>query len=732
MKDKIFSILNIKRLIVFEAFVSAVTVLLLSAVLVLAWMSSKKVTEIVTSDFNQQQLLLARHAASQIENNLQMLKRELSLLSSSPSIQYFEEVWLPKRMLISYSSIAGEGAQEIRYVESKKPRTYMVDSQGYRITDSHPEDLDYLKWGGELINKGTIMVTDVFPVIAEGNYHKMMMKMVMPVWQVSADETHPAATNKFSGVLLFVVDATALIENVTKSIRSGKTGYAWIIDGKGIFLNHYEREFIGKSAFEARREKQPTISFDQINAIQKEMMLTGKEGTSWYISGWHRGWQGRMKKLIAYTPISVAAGGKQFWSVAVAAPTTEVENTIRSIHTRQLLMQAVIVVLIVVGGFIIHVLMTSWSSTLTQEVERKTRDFKKSEQRYKSLVEDAEDIIFTVDCDGCFLSINNNGAKFFNKTPEDIIGRNMSEIFLWPGGEAMLMAVKGVFESKKGEQITHPVKIAEQEYWLNTNFRRLQDEDGNIYAVLGISRNITDRKKIEESSYHTEKLASMGTLAAGVAHEINNPLGIILGFSDLLLEKAKPDSEEADILKTIAKHGLRAKRVVENLLSFARYTECKEELLDINKGIESVIGVVGNTLLMKKISLKQNLHEDLPRIKGCSEELQQVFFNIINNAIAAMNGGGTLSIATRSLNNNELVEIRFADTGHGIRKEHRSRIFDPLFTTKKVGEGTGLGLSVSYGILTKHGGTIDFESKTKDESEDTGTTFIITLPTIKQ
>ncbi len=731
MKDKIFSLLNIKRLIVFEAFVSAVTVILLSAVLILAWMSSEKVTEVVTSDFNQQQLVLARHAASQIENDLQMLKRELSLLSSSPSIQYFEEIWLSKRMLISYSSIKGEGALEMRYVESNKPRTYMVDSRGYRIIDSYPEDLDYLKWGGESINKGTIMVTDVLPVI-EGKYHKMIMKMVMPVWQVSADEIHPAATNKFSGVLLFVVDATALIESETNSIRSGKTGYTWVIDGKGIFLNHYEKEFIGKSAFEARREKQPTISFDQINAIQKEMMLTGKEGTSWYISGWHRGREGRIKKLIAYTPVHVTGDEKQSWSVAVAAPTTEVENSIRSIHTRQLLMQAVIVVFIVVGGFIIHVLMTSWSSTLTQEVELKTRAFKKSEQRYKSLVENAEDIIFTVDCDGCFLSINNNGAKFFNKTPEDIIGRNMSEIFLWPGGEAMLTAVKEVVESKQGEQITHPVKIAEQEYWLNTNFRRLLDEDGNIYAVLGISRNITDRKKIEESSYHTEKLASMGTLAAGVAHEINNPLGIILGFSDLLLEKAKPDSEEADILKTIAKHGLRAKRVVENLLSFARYTECKEELVDINKGIENVIAVVGNTLLMKKITLKQNLNADLPRIKGCSEELQQVFFNIINNAASAMNGGGTLSIETRSLNNNELVEIRFADTGHGIRKEHRSKIFDPLFTTKKVGEGTGLGLSVSYGILTKHGGTIYFESKTKDESEDSGTTFIITLPAIKQ
>jgi signal transduction histidine kinase len=247
---------------------------------------------------------------------------------------------------------------------------------------------------------------------------------------------------------------------------------------------------------------------------------------------------------------------------------------------------------------------------------------------------------------------------------------------------------------------------------------------------LGISRDITDRKKMEEQSYHTEKLASMGTLAAGVAHEINNPLGIILGFTDMLLGKAEPGSQEHDILTTMERHGLRAKRVVENLLSFARYSERKEEVVDINKSISSVLAVVENTLLMNKISLRQELQDNLPAVKGHTEELQQVFFNIINNAISAMKGGGTLTVTTTALDDVRQVEIRFADTGHGIKKEYRRKIFDPLFTTKKIGEGTGLGLSVSYGIITEHGGIIAFETKTEEESEKTGTIFIITLPTI--
>lgn len=745
-KDSLFP--NIRRLIVylvdkycpfnisvFQIVTGVIVTVLLGAVLVLGWMSSRKVKEVVTKDFNEQQLVLAQHAARQIENNLTLLKKELSLLSLSPSIQYFEKVSIGKRMGITFSSIKEEGALEIRYVESRKPQTHLVDTHGYQTVHTYPEDIDYLKWAGRPENRGVMRISEIIPVIygnPQGSaYQKLIMRMALPVWRVSVDETNPVATGKFSGVLLFVVDGTALIEKITHGIKSGKTGYAWVIDKKGTFLYHPEKEFIGKNAFEARKEKKSTISFARINEIQKELMLAGKEGTSWYVSGWHKREEGEMKKLIAYTPIRLTPAGGQLWSVAVVAPTSEVEDAIHSIHIRQFWLQAIIVVIILLGGSTVISLMVNWSRTLEREVERQTVEFKKSEQRYKSLVENAEDIIFTVDCDGNYLSINKHGAQFFNRQPEDIVGRNMCDVLSLPYAEIPLMTVKEVFETKKGKQITHLLKVGEQEYWSNTNFRRLLDEEGAIYAVLGITRDITGRKKIEETSYHTEKLASMGTLAAGVAHEINNPLGIILGFADLLSERAAPGSEEHEILKTIEKHGLRAKRVVENLLSFARYTEHKEDLVDVNKSVETVLSVVGNTLLLNKISLTKRLQEGLPAVKGCSEELQQVFFNIVTNAVSAMKGGGVLTVTTKRLNNGH-IKIRFADTGHGIKKEHRMKVFDPLFTTKKIGEGTGLGLSVSYGIIMKHGGTIDFETRTKEESEEPGTIFIINLPVISK
>jgi signal transduction histidine kinase len=251
---------------------------------------------------------------------------------------------------------------------------------------------------------------------------------------------------------------------------------------------------------------------------------------------------------------------------------------------------------------------------------------------------------------------------------------------------------------------------------------------------VGSLLDITERKRLEEQMYHAEKLASIGTLAAGVAHEINNPLAIILGFSDLLSEKVQPDSEFHEILMTIQKHGTNAKRIVENLLSFVRYKEHGEEDVDINKIIEEVITIKGHAMSNSNISVKKNMAESLPVIRGNAGELQQVIFNIVNNAISAMKGGGNLIVETRvvTTHGTQNIEIVISDTGIGIKPEHRSRIYDPLFTTKKVGEGTGLGLTVSYAIIKKYGGEITFETRTKETSTMSGTTFTIVLPAGKE
>ena len=228
-----------------------------------------------------------------------------------------------------------------------------------------------------------------------------------------------------------------------------------------------------------------------------------------------------------------------------------------------------------------------------------------------------------------------------------------------------------------------------------------------------------------------EKLASIGTLAAGVAHEINNPIAVIMGFTEHLLEKTAHLPEIHETLEVVEEEGLRCKKIVENLLTFARVPERTESSADINMILEKMLAVVQNSLLLRKISLESSFAPDLLRAKGDPRELQQVFINLINNAMGAMKRGGKLKVATFLTPDRKRVAIEFSDTGSGIPREIQPKIFDPFFTTKETGEGTGLGLSMSYGIITKFGGNILFTSYPVAEyPEKHGTTFTVYLPVI--
>ena len=402
------------------------------------------------------------------------------------------------------------------------------------------------------------------------------------------------------------------------------------------------------------------------------------------------------------------------------------------ISERKVLLEGFAIAITIVAGLFLVNLLQRWSRTVSKEVEAKTRELNRSEHLYRSLVENANDIIFTISPEGKILSMNRYGSEFFCKTPAEVVGKDIAQLLPPGSADVLLQANTEILETKVSRRINCKAAVDDAEKWVNISLSGLVDEWGNVYKVLGIGRDVTQRRKNEEQMIYTEKLASMGTLAAGVAHEINNPLAIILGFTDMLLDKRFEDPEAYDILKTIEKQALNAKRVVEKLLSFARHSEHDEKDIDINENIEEVLDVIGRTISLNKITTIKDFATSLPLVHGDPGEFQQIFFNLISNAIAAMKGGGVLTVSTAAVDQGRALEVRISDTGHGIKQEHRTKIFDPLFTTKKVGEGTGLGLSVVYGIVTHHGGTITFETKTREESESPGTTFILTLPAVKK
>ena len=374
----------------------------------------------------------------------------------------------------------------------------------------------------------------------------------------------------------------------------------------------------------------------------------------------------------------------------------------------------------------------AWQRFLEQELKEKTKDLedyvkklKSSEERCRSLVDSADDLIYTIGRDCNILSVNQYGSRLMGQRSKDIIGKNISNFIEYEGDNGAHSIVAKIFKTPYTVLRKEKVKIGEKGYWLDSKYRAMRTDQDEVNAVLVISRDITEQKRLEEQLFHTAKLASMGSLSAGVAHEINNPIAIILGFTELLLEKTPKNSKEYEILKTIERQGNNCKRIVENLLAFARIPKKTTTVTDVVDDLQNVVNVVMNTLLTKNVDLKTDIEEILPTVKADGRQLEQVFLNVINNAVAAMEKGGILIISAHSTND-DMVAISFSDTGHGIPPENMDKIFKPFFTTK--GEGTGLGLSVSYDIVKKFGGDIRVKSQIKEKGKESGTTYTVLLP----
>ncbi len=695
------------------AAVSIAAAILLTACAGFALWSGGEMRRIVVDQFSQEQLVVARNVSSLIERELNFLTREILLAGKDISQGPFDPEARYEGIQKNLIRVLQSGVRKIEIIDIKSRKTYIfTPHRPWYEKDIQLERLEALPRPESLDRKN---VWTSRPRIKPSE-----IRLVLAV---------PLAGD-CPRLLIFNVNVSWFLTPFLKKIRSGKTGYAWIIDGSGYFLYHPETVFIGKSCFKAREKRDSRISYGKINFIQKEKMLKGREGTGWYISGWHRGITGEIKKLIAYCPIVISDNPPQKWSAAIVAPVSEIEEAVHRGYLILLLLQGLAVIIIVLGAAGVLSIEMRWSRRLEWKVNRRTEELKRSEERYRSLVESAEDFIFTVDTEGKFQSMNSFTANFFGGHCEEFLGKDLSALFSEEVAENQLKLIELVYKLGKSVRDEFEIYTGEHRIWISANFMPLKNESGTVSAVLCIARDITESKSLERQLISTEKLASLGTLAAGVAHEINNPMGVILGFCDLLLREKEKGSQEYNDLKTIERQGYICKQVVENLLSFARLGEDKSEYSDLNLCLKEIIQVVKHTLEIKDIALFLSLADNIPLVKGDFRQLQQVFLNLINNASAAMPAGGTLAISSNLSTRSRKVVVQFEDNGIGIKKEDMDHIFEPFFTTKGEGEGTGLGLFVTYGIITKYGGTIECVSQRGNHrNKPGGTVFTVKLLT---
>ncbi|RMH36970.1 MAG: PAS domain S-box protein [Nitrospirae bacterium] len=362
--------------------------------------------------------------------------------------------------------------------------------------------------------------------------------------------------------------------------------------------------------------------------------------------------------------------------------------------------------------------LQQYSESLEEKVQERTREIEQAKHYIENLLENANDVIYTLDEEQRFTYVNSR-IETWGYAKDDVLGRPylsiLSKRYRGRHLEDMLaMSEKRVYEvevaSRQGETRSVLVSVSP-----------LRDEQGQPTGVLGIARDITERKVLEQQVRNAERLASIGKLAAGVAHEINNPLGGILNCL-YNIRKGMLSPARAEEYMHYMEDGLRrVQKIVRQLLDFSQQHDPELTPTDLNALVERVLVLTDHALRAKQLTLVRECDPVGPTVLVDPHMIEQVLMNLILNAVHAMDPGGCLTIRTRFEDTH--CEIHVADTGCGISPDIRPHIFDPFFTTKKTGEGTGLGLSVSLGIVERHGGEMMVESEIGK-----GTVFIVRLP----
>ena len=349
----------------------------------------------------------------------------------------------------------------------------------------------------------------------------------------------------------------------------------------------------------------------------------------------------------------------------------------------------------------------------------------RSEARYLRLVESASDAIFTIDSDGRVTSVNRALERAIGRSRGEMFGMRFIDLIeasdrdaVWSHFEATL----------RGERVRGEIRYRDAQESLRVGSVTMTPivEEGRVTGCLGIVRDMTEERTLAEQLLQREKLAAVGQLVSGVAHELNNPLAGIMAFSQLMLAMSTVNADQQDALVTIHKEAKRAAKIVSNLLIFARQRHPERTDADLNQVLQDTLELRRYSLRTHQIEVDTDYDPELPLTWADAFQVQQVILNLLTNAEQALrNYGGDKRITLRTRREGEFIVASVADTGPGIPAEELDQIFNPFFTTKPVGEGTGLGLSISDAIIREHGGQIRVTSRVGE-----GATFTVELPIV--
>ena len=359
------------------------------------------------------------------------------------------------------------------------------------------------------------------------------------------------------------------------------------------------------------------------------------------------------------------------------------------------------------------------------EREQLGKEVRRVERHLASVVECANDLVVSLDTNQQIITWNHAAETTSGYHAEEVNKRTLVSL--------CALDQQPLMNAMLRDELSHRTSVAHAEISLQTakghtvpiawSFSPMLDDSGRVAGIVAVGRDLTEQRRMEEQLIHSAKMASLGIMAGGIAHEVRNPLGIISACAQLLLESPDDLDLRSQGLQKIQAATERASLIIENLLKFSRPEgERARKKVNLQVVLEETLALLAHQMALQKVTLRRQYQKELSQINGNSELIQQVFTNLVLNACNAMPEGGWLTVMTHSTDDNQ-VEIGFSDTGRGIPAEYLEHIFDPFFTTMPVGRGVGLGLSISHSIVKQHQGSIKVQSE-----PGRGSTFTVFLP----
>ncbi len=714
----------------------------LSLVIILGQFFHQSLQEEMAGQFNKQQLLLAREVAMNIESFIDQVYRDIHIISRLPDVRHINKNSRVRAVAEAINfKIQNEMLVTIRVLDRNGIVLYDSSYPGREGIDL--SRTDYFK-KARLLPRNEKLITDLLPAPGEDSDSKQFI-VATPIYSRLKDPLTP----QFSGIVLAVLSLEGITQKYLSPIKSGRRGYAWMMDSEGTLLFHpTQPQMVGKNLYHSDRSCfQCHKSFDT-----EKKMIEGTTETFGYYEA-----PGGENKLAAFYKFPIA---RKSWLVVVSAPYSDVIALMqKSKGFYSLLILSIFITTIGASGATIvnykKKIKAEERAMHLENQQRLERQIEIAKNYLENIIENTRTNLMVVDKDLTVRTVNTAQAQTIRRPKEDILGKPLLSLF--PDGlapyegipmEAILQ--KSLTDRSFEIRDYRITGLQESAIYLTMNISPILI-DGKIPGVLITSTNVTKRveleaalklytveledkvdkgianaKKLEQQVMHSEKLAALGRLAAGVAHEIGNPLTSISTFAQLLREMAQ-DEFTQNSLDIINNHIQRITEIVRSMSTFARADSLTIREVHLNDVLNATLDLMRLDKRMKSsVEISVALDPEVPKVLIDEGQISQVFINIIINALDAMPDGGRLQVTTRR-NRDEsgacIATVSISDTGVGIPSSELEKIFDPFYTTKDPGKGTGLGLSLSYDIVKRFKGDIHVRSEVGK-----GTVFTIQLP----